>query len=726
MSEEAGPVLKRKRITVACNSCRSKKARCDGVRPVCGRCAGYGYTCVWGPSREGPRTKPSPVDSPVELRPEFSREIFERYQNFVTELCVELPENDRAEVSKSLACVQAHVRKTKSYKSTDRSESNAASTPRLTSQKYLGEISDIHFFNLVERATRGDTSSPEAEDGMDSYEHEDNSTTRRFYDPLAILPSEEKVHEYLETYFSIIHHAYPFVNKPVFLERLNSLCANETSTTLSPSWSALLYAILAIGAYYNSWPNIDTKTQPEHARLFERSLHLAQYDILEQSLTQVSALLAQCFCFLISSKIDRCWATLGLAVRLGQSIGLHANVEVSKSTHANDDMRTESAELRSRTWYSLYVLDRLVALQLGRPPAISDEDCHVSLPARVEDREFLIGSGVNVSAHEGASVDDYFIRIIEFSSIIGRVLREPYSPRRDLATRLQSTKNCDDILLSWKNRLPRFLRFDIGHAFEKSAIFKRQRNMLAIKFHHLRTLIHRPYLCFSWLRAQEGKALALDELEKVKQYERICVSEAQETARLMHNVADVTDIIQNFPWWQMISCLVCAGSILIAETCTRKAPICDVNSTALEADIEICMTVLEVLGANSNGAKRARDMMRKLRARSSQISGQRLGGRHEMAVRTTNSETQRPAEATAPPTDDISQFPVDQAFTAPLVMAENPEFHVAQEQNQDPNIVSDAWFGEAVWPLDVSDPMAWPVQFFDLLQGSHSSQGPLG
>lgn len=128
-------------------------------------------------------------------------------------------------------------------------------------------------------------------------------------------------------------------------------------------------------------------------------------------------------------------------------------------------------------WYSLYVLDRLLALQLGRPPAISDQDCHVSIPRRIAELELDDQDGRASGAPQKVETryrSDYFTCVVEFSSIIGRVLRETYHPRRDMEASLKSTEACDKQLLEWKKRLPRSLRFDSGHVFEKSVTFKRQ------------------------------------------------------------------------------------------------------------------------------------------------------------------------------------------------------------------------------------------------------------
>lgn len=39
---------RRKRVVVACQFCRIRKTRCDGVKPVCGFCQRHEARCVWG------------------------------------------------------------------------------------------------------------------------------------------------------------------------------------------------------------------------------------------------------------------------------------------------------------------------------------------------------------------------------------------------------------------------------------------------------------------------------------------------------------------------------------------------------------------------------------------------------------------------------------------------------------------------------------------------------
>ena len=183
---------------------------------------------------------------------------------------------------------------------------------------------------------------------------------------------------------------------------------------------------------------------------------------------------------------------------MGQSIGLHVDAAYKEEP---GNPKLIDHELRRRTWYSLFVLDRLLALQLGRPTAIHETDFAVMLPSRDEIPDFDISSEPKLSQRNlGAdrsikrakisvervmkafpelepSVIDYFLCVIQFSHLLGQVLRELYPPTQVESSpeeMLLTTSAIDTSLSAWRNNLPSHLRYDLGHTFEKSRVFKRQ------------------------------------------------------------------------------------------------------------------------------------------------------------------------------------------------------------------------------------------------------------
>lgn len=158
-------------------------------------------------------------------------------------------------------------------------------------------------------------------------------------------------------------------------------------------------------------------------------------------------------------------------------MGLHVEDSYSRSSA---DLSLSEVETMRRTWYTMYNLDRLLALQLGRPVGVHEEDYFVLLPSRAEDSHL----GINRKEHsypplsnDSPSAVDFFLCVIRFSGLLGKVISNLYIPSQlkpDPDTMLANITALDGSLLEWKQSLPRHLRFDLGHAFENSITFKRQ------------------------------------------------------------------------------------------------------------------------------------------------------------------------------------------------------------------------------------------------------------
>lgn len=138
--------------------------------------------------------------------------------------------------------------------------------------------------------------------------------------------------------------------------------------------------------------------------------------------------------------------------------------------------------------------------------------------------------------------------------------------------------------------------------------------MLAVKFHHLRALIHRPFLCLPFLQMNNPlfMELLVQDQQRISQAEWTSIHEAQETAHLLHNVTDERSLVHDFPWWQMIPCLICASSILfVAETFYSHNSFLEGKTSAqsLREDAETCLKVFEALSVNSVAAQKAADML---------------------------------------------------------------------------------------------------------------------
>ena len=140
--------------------------------------------------------------------------------------------------------------------------------------------------------------------------------------------------------------------------------------------------------------------------------------------------------------------------------------------------------------------------------------------------------------------------------------------------------------------------------------------MLAMKFHHLRALIYRPWVGIRMSQARRKpsfETLGANQ-QSIEKYQHICISEARKTASLLHNIPDKETLVHDFPWWQMISCLICASSILLIASIpgVQINASDDLDASVLQSDAATCLKVLEAFSTKSSGARMARDMLQRL------------------------------------------------------------------------------------------------------------------
>ena len=539
-------------------------------------------------------------------------------------MSLNLSEDVQTDMNKHLSCIESLIlRETPSVLQAEDSAPRPLSIDEAHTSRYLGQTSDFHFIDR----SRGRLASTESEDtGIERvircYDQAERLQTSRPSDCfLKEAPCWSDGRKLLGVYFSTIHQAYPFLPKSLIISRYKKIKSGSTDPQVSSAWMALIYGVLAIGAYYNSFihqtpspSSSSSQSRQLHKVYFQRSVILSDINKLEASSVQIAVLLVQCFYLLVTSNTDRCWITLGVAVRLAHILGLHVGyTDPEKKTWGYMAPQSQRAEIRRRTWYSLYVLDRLVSLQVGRPPAISDNSFNVARPSNADDESHDWESSQVLVDSKDPSPGDYFLQMIDLSTIIGHALQELNKPPESVDAQLSRSQTLDGELSLWRDRLPSPLRFNKIQFLDKLSSFKKQRNMLAIKYHHLRALIYRPFLdrghSFS---AAPQLVVGHSSSEEVVEYGNRCKEEARQIARLFHNVTEHGQLALEYPLWQLISCVVCAGSILIVSekirASTRQSASPSVANPQDE-DTAICLKVLDALSRDSDGAAQARDML---------------------------------------------------------------------------------------------------------------------
>jgi hypothetical protein len=275
-----------------------------------------------------------------------------------------------------------------------------------------------------------------------------------------LLPDLSTARVLVEAFFINTHGLLQVFERDVFVEQLDRCYTDPLS--VEPSWLCLLNLVFAIGLTManplsgSSEALVIDKLRSEHldrAEVFylnAKSLNDPMTGLEDQDFWAVQALLLMAVYMLAKSKRNTAFALVGMAARSALALGLHrAETMVI--------FRAEEQISRKNLWRSLFVIDRLLSCSLGRPTAISEDDCSGDT---LSPADVTIEQPYEVNVH---LVSDYnttgpyaLEAAVRSCSTIGLILRKVYQQRK-ISTRL--AQEIADICKAWPRALPSMLHW---------------------------------------------------------------------------------------------------------------------------------------------------------------------------------------------------------------------------------------------------------------------------
>ena len=238
------------------------------------------------------------------------------------------------------------------------------------------------------------------------------------------LPPKYMADHLISSYYASVHMMIPILHWPTFQQEYEAVYKVGSLHEVPPVWVSLLFAVLAVGVLFSTEPRI---TRPHKGKEFiETSRKLIDMwndeFVIDHART---AILTSIFLTEMNLK-SAAWTWLACAVRISQDIGLHCET---------GPWPMVEGEMRRRVWWGIYVWDRHMSLELGRPLLIEDADCDVSLPAAIDDHH-IHDSGMMVPS--GASALTNFIlpiiHVVRAVSQLIETLKSPIISQSTLAT----------------------------------------------------------------------------------------------------------------------------------------------------------------------------------------------------------------------------------------------------------------------------------------------------
>ncbi|KAF9134133.1 hypothetical protein BGW39_008048 [Mortierella sp. 14UC] len=322
-------------------------------------------------------------------------------------------------------------------------------------------------------------------------------------EPTLVLPSAEVMDHLFDIHFRFVHPVLPMLHRKTFYDQIHGP---------EPPPPHLVFAVLGLASRFSDNPVFRTPQpgadRPPCTIFYERAKELIKEEYDNSQIGTVQALLLMAIQQMGFCESQRAWLYVGMAIRMAEDLGL--NYDLPEQEQIRNPVL---AEQRRRTWWSCYVVERLVCAGLGRPLSITQQHCETGFP-RIDEPEIGLPDGTLVGC---TGVASNFVLLITLSSIQGNILQfikaravrnddrhshegSPSHPNlggssdQDRAYRVDTSPAAfaalDRSLTEWRQRLPANLQTPTSDSPHYGLFLHMTYNTLII-------LLHRPEVFYS-------------------------------------------------------------------------------------------------------------------------------------------------------------------------------------------------------------------------------------
>ncbi|KAH7071816.1 fungal-specific transcription factor domain-containing protein [Paraphoma chrysanthemicola] len=618
---------KRQKVDVACDLCRSKKIKCDSVRPVCGPCMkkkNNAPSCSWEggvfrnqqPSRaelfrlrrrieeleshaaskgdqpnEDPHSDPHQNqnnDIPIQAERDVQQhgvgaanaslggtrrhgEQFSQNQN---------PANI---ISPALTQSSMRTSSVTDGASTQATEGSIGASS--INSDFYGGSSVVSFLSQMRNAVHqklgfSDPTRPTGAEDLQT--HILGATATQRLKPLHyVLPGRRQADKLLSLYWDMVHPLYPFLEKRQFLAQYETLWVHQEDDTEDPVFLCSLNLLFALSSQLNG-DMCPTERHSSADVFFGRAKEYLDVWHL-QNLQSVQMLLLMSIYLQSLCELNQSWMITGVAIRTAQSLGLHLYETGRKyGPHGNRG-------LLRRVWHTCVLLDRMAAMTYGRPSMTTASITTKSHVSHFVDEDFYSTGDLQAmpSLDQPAGIG-FFSQSIRLFEILDEVLGGFYSDQLEmaspngelLATLLGRTTvnnkwfilEIDKKLLEWEERVPSHLRVkDASLGSGNSCTITRQATILRQQYLHTRLLLMRPilsvYLSAEGVSSSGTTSIRSSLCEKIaEQCSVACVKTAQEMIDIGYSECPRNPNLVGMTeaWWHNTLFIYSAATVLIA------------------------------------------------------------------------------------------------------------------------------------------------------------------
>ncbi|RDH29672.1 fungal-specific transcription factor domain-domain-containing protein [Aspergillus welwitschiae] len=689
---------KRRKIAVACGTCRSRKVRCDGQKPACGPCLeraeyhGVDLNCVYSrnPADRSASSKEAAIQRNQRQRSTQTQRVETQQlpsfhlQNGLGPSSYHQPEtisNDCGPhlLSSSIPCTATGPqRQANSAEGVNAMVGEVAADERYPTQGFFGSSSAGGFMRQIRVAVGKEVPSSGASNPQSSlfdlHRSKGPSTSANINSH--VLPPRRMADHLMQIYWEFVFPLYPFFDREQLSAEYLRIWNGEGPTSDEDMIMCTFNVIFALCCQLSE--NIKPENRASTAdSFFSRAKQLIQFDPWQPGSTAfIQCLLLMSQYLQSTDHADQCWMVTGMAIRSAQSLGLHLPETSSRLASS------QGKELARRLWHGCVLMDRVVALTLGRPAMISKEAAGaVPLPTMV-DEEVPPGL-LDAESHfqdgetERPSFMTFYAKCLELYEILNDILLSLYSNSNTPPDRPEDHHNyyfrsfhegqvtvtqLDYALTLWSQSLPKVFRCQ-STPLPANDVISRQRIVLRLRLLHIRMVLLRPILskyCDLYNQSTITYHPSEDSLPQrfALQCSIVCVKSAQDLIDMTYtNLAmdNSTNTIGLLPaWWYNILYIYTASTVLIAGR-LHQAILSELHEDSISRTWQRALDILRKYQSYSSSAQRCIVALELLDEKvTAAIDMKRRGGNYHGSVMPAGNNNSGGGDGSAASPRDVS------------------------------------------------------------------------
>ncbi|KAL2263458.1 hypothetical protein VTK26DRAFT_6665 [Humicola hyalothermophila] len=476
------------RIAQACDRCRSKKIRCDGIRPCCSQCANVGFECRTSDKlsrRAFPRGYTESLEERVRALEAEVRELKDLLdeKDEKIDMLSRMHGNRGSPAERSRSPPVADAKKSigpAPKEDTFRVQASPLLLGVENSDSYfMGASSGRAFIEAFKRKMQ------ESGKSCSDFNPEAFLHIQGCYPLTAKPPSQTMMipprlfsDRCVNVYFQEWAPLFPVLHKPTFLRVYEEFVADPEKVK-NHHKLAQLYLVFSIAALSGEQPDLQQIAACEQQ--WQRSLEAVLMD--NTMMTLQCLLLALMYCT-IRADYKRLQHYKGIAVGLSHRLGLH-------QSQKRFSFGVLTIETRKKVFWTLYALDCFSAAILGLPKLLKEEDVHAEFPSDTDD-EYVTEKGFQPCLPGEATRLSSALALFRACRILGKVLERIYPSATSHELSLQQMSALGSELDEWYENLPKHLKLTFKQDKPSTDVTGSRSPILALAYYYIRTLIFRP------------------------------------------------------------------------------------------------------------------------------------------------------------------------------------------------------------------------------------------